>query len=273
MTLSEVDTTISAVCAAGLSTPLKHPDAQREIVFSTGGVAFSVQRSRRRSIGLVVCEQGLTVCAPQSVPWSEIEAVIRAKEKWIGQKLAEQRERARLREIVRIDWRVGGCMLFLGGSLKIALHPGLKRPELLECPPGPVAEGGLPTELVVGVDVGMDPSPKAIKDLLTPWLKQYALAHFKARVQYFAVKLQVRVTRLVLSSARTRWGSACSDGSIRLHWGLIHFDPDVIDYVVVHELAHLREMNHGPRFWSLVAATLPEYEVARQRLKHAVLPH
>ena len=75
-----------------------------------------------------------------------------------------------------------------------------------------------------------------------------------------------------VSSASTRWGSASRDGSIRLNWRLIHFDTAIIDYVVVHELAHLLEMNHGARFWAHVARILPDYAARRRTLKSTVLP-
>ena len=78
--------------------------------------------------------------------------------------------------------------------------------------------------------------------------------------------------RIALSSATTRWGSASADGSIRLHWRLVHFAPQVIDYVVAHELAHLREMNHSPAFWEVVRSVMPDYEHARATLRQQLLP-
>ena len=72
---------------------------------------------------------------------------------------------------------------------------------------------------------------------------------------------------LRLSSAQTRWGSASADGSIRLNWRLIHFAPAIIDYVVAHELAHLREMNHSPAFWETVRSVLPDFERSREALR------
>jgi hypothetical protein len=75
-----------------------------------------------------------------------------------------------------------------------------------------------------------------------------------------------------LSSATTRWGSASADGSIRLHWRLVHFALPVIDYVVTHELAHLREMNHSPAFWDVVRSVMPDYEQALGTLREHVLP-
>ena len=79
-------------------------------------------------------------------------------------------------------------------------------------------------------------------------------------------------TRLSLSNAGTRWGSAKIDGSIRLHWRLIHFKPSVIDYVVVHELSHLRVMNHSPQFWDTVATLVPDYAKQRKQLRTQTLP-
>jgi predicted metal-dependent hydrolase len=90
---------------------------------------------------------------------------------------------------------------------------------------------------------------------------------FTRRCQHFAAQLGVRMTALKLSSAQTRWGSASADGVIRLNWRLIHFGLSVVDYVVVHELAHLREMNHSPAFWDVVRSVLPDVDQRRAQLR------
>ena len=77
----------------------------------------------------------------------------------------------------------------------------------------------------------------------------------------------MRWTRLRLSSANTRWGSARADGSIRLNWRLMHYRPAIIDYVVAHELSHLRVMDHSPRFWDTVATVVPDYAALRRSLR------
>ena len=104
------------------------------------------------------------------------------------------------------------------------------------------------------------------------WLQRQARTLFEARIALHAGAMGVQIRQLRLSSARTRWGSASSDGSIRLNWRLIHFPVETIDYVVVHELAHLREMNHGPAFWAIVQAAMPDYEQRRRQLKDGVVP-
>ncbi|ARU06591.1 hypothetical protein CCO03_02285 [Comamonas serinivorans] len=103
------------------------------------------------------------------------------------------------------------------------------------------------------------------------WLQGLARRHFAARLDHFAPLVGVRWQRMGLTNARTRWGSASSDGSIRLHWRLIQLPPELADYVIVHELAHLHEMNHSPRFWAIVARVMPDYAQHRRALKQVQL--
>ena len=95
---------------------------------------------------------------------------------------------------------------------------------------------------------------------------------FMQRLDHFAPLLQVQWRKLSLSSAGTRWGSASADGSIRLNWRLVHFSQSAIDYVVAHELSHLRVMDHSPRFWDTVATVMPDYARVRAELKDDRLP-
>jgi predicted metal-dependent hydrolase len=104
------------------------------------------------------------------------------------------------------------------------------------------------------------------------WLQRQALALFEERCHLYAMQLGVSIRRLRLSSAQTRWGSASADGTVRLNWRLIHFALPTIDYVVAHELAHLREMNHSPAFWEVVRSVMPDYELRRGSLKDGQVP-
>jgi predicted metal-dependent hydrolase len=111
-----------------------------------------------------------------------------------------------------------------------------------------------------------------IRDAVQSWLQRQARRVFEERCAVFAQRLNVRVRRIALSSAATRWGSANADGSIRLNWRLVHFALPIIDYVVAHELAHLREMNHSPAFWDVVRSVLPDYEHSRVALRDGQVP-
>jgi len=126
--------------------------------------------------------------------------------------------------------------------------------------------------LTLHVGLPHDADPAQIRDVVQSWLQRQARRVFEERCREFAPRLGVRMKRLSLSSATTRWGSASADGSIRLHWRLVHFAMPTIDYVVAHELAHLREMNHSERFWEVVRSVVPEYEHVRGQLKDEHLP-
>jgi hypothetical protein len=125
---------------------------------------------------------------------------------------------------------------------------------------------------VLRVGLPHDASAEQLREAVQGWLQRQALRVFKERCAYFAPRLGVRVRRLSLSSAATRWGSASADGAIWLHWRLIHFTLPVIDYVVAHELAHLREMNHSRAFWEVVRSVVPDYQRARRTLDDVPVP-
>lgn len=246
----------------------RHPQAQHEMRLGDALVAFELKRARRSSIGMVVGPDGLSVRAPRWVGWGEIEQALQAKSRWICAKLADQRARERQQASARIEWREGATLPFQGEPVILVLddrESGVRLSDGSEALPG-VAHRTL------HVGLPQHASADQIRDVVSAWLQRQAKLVFEARVQHFANQLGVSVSKIRLSSARTRWGSASVDGSIRLHWRLIHFSPAIIDYVVAHELAHLREMNHSPRFWGVVASVLPEYDSVREQLRHVVIP-
>jgi predicted metal-dependent hydrolase len=106
-----------------------------------------------------------------------------------------------------------------------------------------------------------------MREMTQAWLQSRAAVWFDQRIRYFLEKTGLTIRRWRLSSAVTRWGSCTSDGNIMLNWRLIHFSPMVIDYVIAHELAHLREMNHSQDFWTEVQQLYPDYHTAKQMLQ------
>ena len=238
----------------------RHPRSQRELCLGEHLVAYELRRARRRSIGFVVGAEGLSVSAPRWVSQADIDAALREKAAWILRKLHEQRDRSRRLAEARIEWRDGVSVPFLGRSVTVRLDP--------------LAPGAMFDALAQRLHVALPQGalPAQIRDAVQSWLQRQARRVFEERCRHFADRLGVRVHRLALSSAATRWGSASADGSIRLHWKLVHFALPVIDYVVTHELAHLREMNHSPAFWNVVRSVLPEFEQSRLILRDEVLP-
>ena len=247
---------------------LRHARANRELVIEGRRIAFLLRRSRRRSIGFVVGAEGLVVSAPKWVLLRDIDAAVREKAGWILAKLGEQRERTLRTEAGRIVWADGAELQFLGATLRIALDArhGLAAGEVLLDAAAEAGAAGACAMRRLHVGLPRDASPERLRDAVQSWLQREARTVFEARCRHYAERLDVRMTRLSLSSAKSRWGSANASGAIRLHWRLIQFPLATIDYVVAHELAHLREMNHGPRFWAVVRSVVPEFEAARGTL-------
>ncbi len=251
-----------------LAPEYRHPRSHREALLAGHRVAYELRRSRRRSIGFVVGVEGLSVSAPRWVGQSEIEAALREKATWILRKLQEQRERASRLQAARVQWQEGGSVPFLGETVIMVLDPRTSGAVLhsdADTLPGV-------TRLTLHLGLPQTAAPDQIRDLVQSWLQRQAKRIFEERCNHFAQTLGVKMKRLSLSSANTRWGSASADGSVRLNWRLVHFGLPVIDYVVTHELAHLREMNHSTAFWDVVRSALPGFEAARGALRREVLP-
>ncbi|MFT4268779.1 MAG: SprT family zinc-dependent metalloprotease, partial [Xenophilus sp.] len=246
-----------------------HPRASREVRLGDALVAYEFARGRRRTIGFVVGAEGLSVRAPRWVALRDIDAALQEKSAWILRKLAEAQQREARQEDARIVWRDGAALPFLGVPVRMRLDPAhgfAAAGAVLDA-----GEGG-PGEQVLRLALPRQAGAAQIRDAAQAWLMRQARRVFTERLAHFAPQLGVRWTRLSLSSAATRWGSASADGSIRLNWRLIHYRLDIIDYVVVHELAHLRVMDHSPRFWDQVERVLPDYAQRRQVLKDEPAP-
>ncbi len=257
----------SSVSGTAPAVHFRHPQASREVQLGHALVAYEFKRGQRRTIGFSVGPHGLAVRAPKWVPLYEVDAAVQEKSVWILRKLQESRERHEKQVEHSMDWRDGASMPYLGQTLVLKLDPGH----------GFAAAGA---ELALGEQIPLTlrlslpnhASADQIRDVVQAWLMRRARQLFQERLDHFASLLGVKWKKLALSNAGTRWGSARADGSIRMNWRLIHLSMSVIDYVVAHELSHLREMNHSPRFWDTVQSVLPNYAALRQQLKNETAP-
>ena len=229
-------------------------------------MAYEFKRGKRRTIGFVVGPKGLEVRAPSWVPLYEVEAALQERSDWIIKKLGESRERHQKLGEKRIEWSDGALVPFLGQQVKVVLQPDPAFGAVTA-----MLDAGSPS-LTLQLALSRSATPEQIRDVVQAWLMRQAKRVFTERLDHFAPRLQVQWRRLSLSNAATRWGSAGIDGSIRLNWRLIHFNLPLIDYVVAHELSHLRVMNHSPRFWEAVRSVLPDYAALRSQLKDDSLP-
>ncbi|WP_133647443.1 M48 family metallopeptidase [Paraburkholderia flava] len=226
----------------------------RRLTLGNQTLYYALKRSSRRSIGFAIDGTGLAITAPRWVTIADIETAIVEKQRWIFAKLTEWQTRVEQRALPRVDWKDGAEVPYLGHPVRVAL--------------GAANLAFDPLSATLGLPLSTQAEQQQIKDRVQGWLQGEAKRLFGERLAIYADKLGVHYRAYALSSAATRWGSCSSDGKIRLNWRLIHFPLSIIDYVVAHELAHLREMNHSPRFWQTVESIFPEFREARQTLKH-----
>jgi len=231
------------------------PDGARLRTLELGArtLQYRLKRSSRKSIGFAIDGTGLTITAPRWVTVADIEAAIAEKQRWIFSKLIEWQTRVEQRALPRVTWGDGAELPYLGKPLRVKL--------------GAAVLAFDEATRVLALPLPLHADAQQIKDRVTGWLQGEATRIFGERLAVYAAKLGVTFRSYALSSAMTRWGSCSSEGRIRLNWRLIHFPLSVVDYVVAHELAHLREMNHSPRFWQTVESIFPEFREARKQLK------
>ncbi len=232
------------------------PPGHRRLRLDHLSLDYRLLRSKRKTIGFLIDDDGLRVTAPRWVTVADIEAAIAGKQQWIFRKMNEQRERSVRRLQPPMEWRDGATLPYLGIEITVRVAEGSN---------AGVRFDEAARELHVSLPASA--SEQQLKDRVQGWLQSEAKRVFAERLAIFAEKLGVSFARFALSSASTQWGSCTADGRIRLNWRLMHFALPNIDYVVAHELSHLREMNHGPQFWATVQSVLPEFESARKALR------
>ena len=214
-------------------------------------VELVLRHSARRSFALQVDHRGARVAVPLRTPLGEVERFVHSHGRWLLERLQAC---AAVRPAPVLEVTEGATLPLLGRPLTLRLHEG--RIARWRTRADGAEELLLPT--------ASDP----LRALLRA-LQLRALAWYRGRVQAYCQQLALPMPALRLSNARTRWGSCSSRSGIRLHWRLIHLPPALIDYVVAHEVAHLLEMNHSPRFWAVVEGLYPDWRAARTGLRKA----
>ncbi len=235
----------------------------RQILLGDVVLEYTLRRSKRRSIGFLIGDDGLRITAPRWVTIADIEQAIIEKQEWILKHLRAKREQQNQKQAAQLRFEDGASIALLGDAFTMRFELGRSK----------ISVDHNSQELVIQLPVeAKDPLHENMcRTRLKAWLQQQAKLIFSQRMPELAQELGVDYKHMQLSSAGTRWGSCTSNGVIRLNWRLIHLDPDLIDYVIAHELAHRIEMNHSPAFWATVGRIYPQYDTARKRLKEAAV--
>lgn len=223
---------------------------QRTLHLAESSISYTLRRGQRRSIGLRIDERGLTVSVPLRVSERWLHSVLQQKADWVLRKLHDWQAR----RVPPIEWADGARIPFRGETFTLRLMPRQRGGQVLL-----VGE-------VLQVPLGLQAQAQEIERAVLRWYRIEALRVFTECVEYFAPLLEVAPREIRLSSARTQWGSCTVRGVVRLNWQLVKMPLPLIDYVVVHELAHLKEMNHSPAFWRVVESVCADYRERRRAL-------
>ncbi len=218
-------------------------------------IPYAIRRSdRARRVRIQVSPDGVEVVVPRRMPLREVEPFVAEKRPWVERTLRRLREAEAERPAARLE--DGGAVPFMGRSLelRVVVEPGRVRPH--------VAERG--ERVTVKVP---DPSPETVRGALEVWYRRRAREEVAPRLEAATARAGVRYTRLQIRSQRTRWASCSCSGAMSFNWRLLLAPPEVLDYVVEHEVAHLRVHDHSRRFWALLGSRMPGYREHERWLK------
>ncbi len=222
-------------------------------------IAYDIRRSsRRRTVAVSVDSRlGVLITAPADVPLGRLDAVVRRKARWIVE---------RLRRVNQVDGVLptrgfvsGESYLYLGRQYRLrvapAEHPGFVR-----------LIGGW-IHVPVRKDVRAPQRAPAARGPLESWYRQHAALRLPERVAQWCRKVDVAEPRVVIRGQQRRWASCDARGTPRFNWRIVQAPMRLIDYVVAHELVHLRHREHSKAFWALLGRTMPDYESRKDELR------
>jgi len=214
-------------------------------------IPYFLEHRARRTVGLKITADGLVVHAPKRIFAFQLNQILQEKSKWILNKLQYRAAT----QVEKVEWIDGEHLLYLGQDVQLQIienvtnkSPSFDANFLSLATPTPNNHGII--------------SHKVIQ-----WYKKQAALDFGRRLEILASKLGVPTPPLTLSNAQSRWGSCNSRGEVRLNWRLLQAPPHIINYVICHELAHLKEMNHSAKFWAVVESLFPNYKATEKELK------
>ena len=207
-----------------------------------------IVRTHRRSLSITVTKEGkLVIHAPKKLKLSEILKYVEEKDKWIKTKQKEIEERLSINKDVIAYKQI----LFLGKKYSIKKYNGIKKIELTE------------NEIVLPGKV----EDKDIVAKIKRWYVSTAKKILSERLEFFGNLMQIDYNKVTITNSKTRWGSCDKDRNIKLNFRLIMLPHKAVDYVLVHELAHIVEFNHSKDFYKIISLVQPNYKLQQKILK------
>lgn len=217
--------------------------------------SYQIVRSRRRSISIEVRAAQVVVRAPMAVAERELHGFVREKSAWIVQKIvAQQLHQA---SIPKRAYVTASELPFMGQTLRLLIEPGASA-----C----VARVDANLHVYLSRRSRLAEEEQA-RRLVSVWYQEQALAILTARTHALCVRMGLKCSAVTIKATRSKWGHCTSRGAIQYNWQIILAPLAIVDYLVAHEVCHLRYHDHSPAFWQLVASVCPSYRVDRAWLR------
>ena len=240
-----------------------------QIQYNNETIKINIIRSKRSTACLRIQPDGtVEVRGPRLMSDVFVREFVQAKADWIIQKrqeVAEHQSKKRTH-----TYQSGDVFMYLGEAYVLTLvAAGRKRVELVHG----MAEERQQNSQVIQTNSNQfilyttSFEPKAIEKQIKEWYKKQATEYITNRVEHYAQTILGKFTGITMENRKGRWGSCSSKGELTFNWRLMLAPPEIIDYVVVHELCHLKHMDHSPQYWKAVGNVLPDYKVRKEWLK------
>ena len=214
-------------------------------------ISYLLERRSRRTVGLKITAEGLVVHAPRRIFEFQLNQILQEKSNWILSKLKNREAN----QVEKIEWIDGEHLLYLGNDIQLNIMQSTSNKALVF------------DQNILKVTALQPNNHAVLARKVIQWYKKQAVQDFSRRLEILAAKLGVATPPLTLSNAQSRWGSCNSRGEVRLSWRLLQAPPHIINYVICHELAHLKQMNHSPKFYAVLESLFPNHKAAEKELK------
>lgn len=231
-----------------------------EVQFGRTRILYAIRRSSRRETVAITIDprQGVLLTAPRGVAVERLDRVVYAKARWIVERLRRKRDLAL--PVPAREFVSGETFLYLGRQYRLrvegrtdgAMDAGLRR-----------------GWFVVAVPNGLDDSGRAerVRAGLVAWYESHAAERLAESAEKWAKRLGLPEPRILVREPRKRWGSCNAEGTVRFNWRIVQAPISLLDYVVAHELVHLRHRDHTRAFWATLGRVMPDYETRKQALR------
>ena len=235
-------------------------NSDRQVRIGGAVIGYQLKRSKRRrkTVGIRIARDIVEVTAPTRTTIKDIEAILRKRADWIIEKVEAASQLPAPRPLAS-----GDTLPFLGRTMSLLIEEStVKRAS--------ARSDGEALSVLVPSGIAREDQGDHVDLAIANWYKAELEGYLQQSVaRWLPVMGRDEIPRVLVRDQRSRWGSCSSDGTLRFSWRLAMLEPDLIDSVVVHELAHLDVMNHSPAFWEVVLKAMPDARERRKRLNEA----